>query len=184
MLHPADKTEAQDRMLGEFAELAMDLARDAARRAKEAEGPAEAAHLMLAFERLGRALRLTIALQRRLVRDRRADRVQAVQDRQQQVRAALAPVLRTEAANIGEHFRLKEALDERLDTEALDEAFAEAPLEVCVARIRHLLGLPPAEPANDAEAQVAPALPAHSSTHPDPAAGQAEPASLQRFGPS
>ncbi|HEY3697567.1 MAG TPA: hypothetical protein VGL30_18150 [Phenylobacterium sp.] len=171
-------------MLGEFAELAMDLARDAAQRARQAEGGAEAAGLMLAFERLGRALRLTVSLQRRLARDSRTDHVQAVQDRQQQVRAALAPALRAEAADLGEHFRLKEELDERLDEEALDEAFAHAPLEACVARIRHLLDLPPEAPANDAGTEAAPAPGGCRAAEPGPEARSVAAPPRQRFGPS
>jgi hypothetical protein len=184
MSFPADRAEAQDCMLGEFAELAMDLARDAAQRARQAEGGAEAAGLMLAFERLGRALRLTLALQRRLARERRTDHVQAVQDRQQQVRAALAPALRAEAADIGEHFRLKEDLNERLEEEALDEVFAHAPLGACVARIRHLLGLPPEAPANDAEPEDAPTPYGDWAAESGPEAASVAAPPRQRFGPS
>jgi len=144
MYSPPDRTEAHDRMLAEFAELAMDLARDAAQRVKQAEGGAEAAGLMLAFERLGRSLRLTISLQRRLGREGRADRAEAVETRRTQVRSILTPVVRAESRDTGERLRRKEELDERLAEEALDEAFVDAPLDVCIARIRSLLGLEPA----------------------------------------
>jgi len=169
-------------MLAEFAELAMDLARDAAQRAKQAEGGAEAAGLMLAFERLGRSLRLTISLQRRLGREARTERAEAVETRRQQVRSILTPVVRAESRDTGERLRRKEELDERLAEKALDEAFVDAPLDVCIARIRTLLGLAPAESADDVE--VVPAPPVSRVALQRPAPNSAATPRRQRFGPS
>jgi hypothetical protein len=142
MFTPPDRTEAQDRMLAEFAELVMDLGLDAARRVKESQDGAEAAALMLAVDRLGRSLRLTTVLQRRLRREARADRAEAVETRRQQVRTVLAPELRATTRHLGERFELETELDERLAEEALDEAFADIPLDACLDRLRDLVGLP------------------------------------------
>ena len=89
MFTPPDRTEAQDQFLAEFTELAIDLARDAGKCAKETGDAHEKAQLMLAVERLGRSLRLTIALQRRLVREARTQRTEAVETRRNQIRTVL-----------------------------------------------------------------------------------------------
>jgi hypothetical protein len=143
MSPPPDRTEAQDQMLAEFSDLAMDLARDAATCAKQVEGAHEKAELMLAFERIGRSLRLTISLQRRLGREARADRTEAIETRRQQVRTVLLPVVRAQTDHLGERYEREAELDERLAEEALHEAFADLPLETCLERLRNLLDLPP-----------------------------------------
>jgi hypothetical protein len=140
---PPDRAEAQDQMLAEFSELAMDLARDAAARAKQAEDANEAANLMLAFERIGRSLRLTISLQRRLGREQAVRRAEAVETRRQQVRTVLLPQVRAQTDHLGERYEREAELDERLAEEALHEAFADLPLETCLERLRALLDLPP-----------------------------------------
>lgn len=51
-----------------------------------------------------------------------------------------------------ERFRLLNTLAERLEEEVLDTAFAEGPVEACIARIRQGLGLPADEAADEAAA--------------------------------
>jgi hypothetical protein len=142
MFSPPDRTQAQDQMLAEFSELSMDLARDAAKRAKATEDATEAANLMLAFERMGRSLRLTISLQRRLTREQAARRAEAVETRRQQVRTVLLPQVRAQTDHLGERYEREAELDERLAEQALHEAFADLPLETCLERLRTLLDLP------------------------------------------
>ena len=142
MYAPPDRTEAQDQFLAEFTELAMDLARDAGQCAKETEDAHEKAQLMLAVERLGRSLRLTIALQRRLGREARTHRTEAIETRRQQVRTVLLPQVRASTDHLGERYEREAELDERLAEEALYEAFADLPLETCLNRLRDLLDLP------------------------------------------
>jgi hypothetical protein len=146
MFTPPDRTEAQDQFLAEFTELAMDLARDAGACAKETGDPHEKAELMLAVERLGRSLRLTIALQRRLCREARTQRTEAVETRRQQVRTVLLPQVRASTDHLGERYEREAELDERLAEEALHEAFADLPLETCLERLRDLLDCRPASP--------------------------------------
>jgi uncharacterized membrane protein YccC len=171
-------------LLGELADLAMDLARDAARRAKEAEDSAEAAELMLAFERMARGVRLTLSLRHRFAREARGLQVEARDQRRKDIRATLRPALRAQARHPGERIELEQDLDERLDREALDEAFAHLPLTVAVERLRKAMGLPPEAPANDPERTVR--LPRSATAPPQPDRGVAEGgvAPLQRFGPS
>jgi hypothetical protein len=142
MFSPPDRTEAQDQMLAEFADLVMDLARDAAACAKETENRTEKAGLIVAVDRLGRSLRLCISLQRRLGREARADRAEAVETRRQQVRTLLLPQVRAQTDHLGERYEREAELDERLAEEALHEAFADLPLETCLERLRTLLDLP------------------------------------------
>ena len=142
MFTPPDRTEAQDQFLAEFTELAIDLARDAGQCAKETQDAHEKAELMLAVERLGRSLRLTIALQRRLCREARTQRTEAVETRRQQVRTVLLPQVRASTDHLGERYEREAELDERLAEEALHEAFADLPLDACLERLRDLLDLP------------------------------------------
>jgi hypothetical protein len=142
MFTPPDRTEAQDQFLAEFTELAMDLARDAGACAKETQDAQEKAQLMLAVERLGRSLRLTIALQRRLCREARTQRAEAIETRRQQVRTVLLPQVRASTDHLGERYEREAELDERLAEEMLYEAFADLPLDACLERLRDLLDLP------------------------------------------
>ena len=93
-------------------------------------------------ERLGRSLRLTIALQRRLCREARTQRAEAVETRRNQVRTVLIPQVRASTDHLGERYEREAELDERLAEEALHEAFADLPLETCLERLRDLLDLP------------------------------------------
>jgi hypothetical protein len=63
------RAERQDRMLDEFADLAMELGRDMAGRAKKAETDEQRERCIFTFDRMYRAVRLSIALSRRLKRD-------------------------------------------------------------------------------------------------------------------
>jgi hypothetical protein len=146
MFTPPDRTEAQDKFLAEFTDLAMDLARDAGACAKETGDAREKTELMLAVERLGRSLRLTIALQRRLCREARTQRAEAIETRRNQVRTVLIPQVRASTDHLGERYEREAELDERLAEEALHEAFADLPLETCLERLHKLLDLPPSIP--------------------------------------
>ncbi len=144
-------------MLAEFAQLAMDRARAASQRAAavEAEGGDPQVHLV-AFDRMGRAMRLALSLRRRLAEAARATASSRVQARKDGLRAALTPAIRMHTHTV-ERQRLEWALAHRLETEA--DAFADLPFEVGVARLTEALGLP-AEP--------------HLATPPDVRATQAQ----------
>jgi hypothetical protein len=127
-------------MLAEFAQLAMARARAAAARAEavEAEGGDPQAHLV-AFDRMGRAMRLALSLRRRFLGQARDQAAQRVLVRKDQLKAALIPAIRLHAEPLGQRQLLWE-LDQRLETEA--EAFASLSLEAGLMRLRHSLGLP------------------------------------------
>jgi hypothetical protein len=139
-------------MLAEFAQLAMARARAAAARAEavEAEGGDPQGHLV-AFDRMGRAMRLALVLRRRFAGEARAEAAVRVQVRKEGLRAALTPAIRTHAHTV-ERQRLEWALAQRLETEA--EALASLPLDVGLASLSKALGLP-AFVRSDAETDAA-----------------------------
>jgi hypothetical protein len=151
MAIPADITEKHDRMLDELADLAMDLARDLAAKARDADSLEDVQRLSRAFDRMTRSVRLTVALQRRLYSDARrdgsAERTTAVALRKAQVRACVHATIRDASGLKSYEVRrveMERELDERLAEQALYQAFLDTPLDVVIAQLRHTLGLPPA----------------------------------------
>lgn len=152
-------------MLSELAELSMSLARKLHGQAMAAEGQAQA-DLALAFQRVSRSLRQTLALQDKLERDRRLAERQAAEDaaretrarihrRERQVRNALSPLVWDEAE--GDEDEADPRLDRLHDliTEAAEQDdFLSLPLETCIARIRADLRL-----SADGPGPIAPAPP-------------------------
>jgi len=138
VFEPADIDDLT--MLAEFAQLAMDRARAASRRAEavEAVGGDPGVHL-IAFDRMGRAMRLALSLRRRFAGEAHVAAAQRVQARKERLRAALTPAICVHA-NTHERRRLQWELDQRLETEA--DAFADMPLQAGLARLRHALRLP------------------------------------------
>jgi hypothetical protein len=150
--------ERHDRILAELSELGLSLARElhAAALVAVADGAQEQAQtLSLAFHRISRSVRQTVALEAKLGRDRRrqdqddrrADErrgeVQASR-RKAQVRIAVERAIWTEAEG-DEAERLADDLDDMLEAMALAEGFLEGPVEMLIARIRDDLGLAAAQ---------------------------------------
>jgi hypothetical protein len=133
---PADIDDVA--MLAEFAQLAMARARAASARAEavEAEGGDPSVHVAV-FDRMGRAMRLALALRRRFADDAQVQAGRRVQARKEALSAALKPAIRLHA----DRQDLDWALAHRLETEA--EAFAGLSFEAGVARLTEMLGLPP-----------------------------------------
>jgi hypothetical protein len=148
-------TERQDRILAELSELGLVLARDLQARALQAEDAKTAADLSLAFHRISRSIRQTLALEAKLERDRqrqerevRSDLAREaqgqVQKRWSQLSATVQREIWTEAeGDEAEH--LLNDLDDWLEVEALSDDFALAPIETQIERIRQDLGLPAPE---------------------------------------
>ena len=154
-------------MLAEFAQLAMARARAAASRAEalEGEGGDPLPHL-LAFDRMGRAMRLALSLRRRFAGEAAAEAAQRVQARKERLRAALTPAICVQADTY-ERRRLEWELAQRLETEA--EALASLPLAAGVTRLRQILGLPAFAPFHaDAQAASDPCAPSVSALRADP----------------
>jgi len=136
-----DRTEQRAQMLRALADAAVDLALDMAVRAKAAESLEEAGRLTRAFERLSRAVRLTLGLEARLEREFKAEAraaqdeaLDAIQVRRKQVRARLMAVIRAEVPR-AERDRLEYELDDRLAEETLYTAFLDGPVETVIARL-------------------------------------------------
>ncbi|HEY3695458.1 hypothetical protein [Phenylobacterium sp.] len=141
--------EEQDRVLRELAELGLAFARELKTQVGLVKSVGEADALALAFHRATRSVRLAIALQAKLARERhevaRLDRTAAArrtEARKEQIRTALSREIFTDEAEQEAAESLAERLDERLDEDALFEAFLVGPLEAAITRIRDDLGMP------------------------------------------
>jgi hypothetical protein len=152
MVSTTDMAERQRRVLEELAELGLTVARELAAKLAEAQTPEAAQGFALAFHRVSRAVRLTLALETRLDKERRQNRseaavetARAVQARKAQVRVGVARVLGPEVEQDDVN-RFYDELDRHLDEDALFERFLEGPVEACIARIRKELGLPAEDP--------------------------------------
>lgn len=146
-----DTIVQHEQALAELLELGLAAARAVQARLLAAEGAREACDLSLAFNRISRSVRQTLALQAKLDRGRRrqgreeaadARRAQEVQValRKAQVRAAVERAVWTEAED-AEAERLLDDLDDLVSEEALYPGFAEGPVAAHVERIRRDLGL-------------------------------------------
>jgi len=144
--------ERHARGLAELTELGLSLARDLHACALAEPDPKTKADTALAFHRVSRSARQSMALEARLKRDltrqereARAEAVQAAETRvhvrKAQVRAAVERLIWTEAESDEEAERLVDELGERLDEDALHQGFADHPVEVHIARLRADLGL-------------------------------------------
>jgi hypothetical protein len=160
-----DMGERHGRVLTELAELGLALARRLAARAEAAPTDEEAQGLALAFQRVARSVRQTLALETRLARERnqalREDRVRverAVETRRKQISLAVGRIIsdETEQAEVD---RLFDDLDDILNEQSLYAEFVEGPVEAIIARICQGLGLKPDPSANDAAATPAASQP-------------------------
>ncbi len=151
MFEATEKMERQDRILGELSELGLTLARGLHARALAAETAEEAQAFSLAFHRISRSVRQTLALESKLERERRRldledrqdaqRRVEAgVSQRKAQVRFAVERAIWTEAEGV-EAERLLDELDDLLEEGALGDGFLDGPIETLIARIQDDLGL-------------------------------------------
>ena len=147
----AQVAERQGRILGELAELGLSLARVVHERALAAETPEATSELALAFHRISRSVRQTLALEAKLERDRARNDVEVraeaarrrdndVTRRKHQVRMAVERLVWNEAEG-AEAERLLDEFDDILEEEALSDAFTEGPVEAHIARLRADLGL-------------------------------------------
>ncbi len=130
------------------------LALDGAEAVLAKAGP-RMAELALAFDRVSRSIRRTIALGKRLEAGwpmRAAADTRAAMVRRQVSQGVAEAIQRTATGEAAE--RLFDALAEQLDDPALDGEIATLPVEAIVARIRRDLGLASASAGLD-EADVA-----------------------------
>jgi len=151
MTVPEDMAERHGRLLARYAELSLSLAEDVHAAAVAAPEPDEKARLAGAFHRLGRAMRQSIALEAKVVRDHARDlkaaeadageaRAQAARRRRDQVRADVERRIYTEIDPDEADAWLAD-LDERLETEALYDDFIDESVEEHIERLAAELGL-------------------------------------------
>ena len=157
--------EPQDRALAELLELGMAAAREVQARLLAAEDAKAVCDLSLAFNRVSRAVRQTVALQAKVGRERRregrdaaaeikrADEARASR-RQLQLRSAVERRIWTEAED-DEAERLIDELDDLISEEALYEGFGQEPLAAHIARICNDLGLPVPPPLREVAPKAA-----------------------------
>jgi hypothetical protein len=152
----------RQRVLDELAEIGMDLARTTRRQAMDAAAPQPAGDVALAFSRIARAVRQTVALEARLDEDRHTrdrdtrHRIEAEQERRRAVaqirvavrkddiRDAVEQAIETEARERGREVdveRLLADLDERLEDAEDDADFTGRPIGELIARICQDLGV-------------------------------------------
>jgi hypothetical protein len=160
-----DMAERHDAALIELADLGMSLARDLHARALAADNDG-AGDLALAFHRISRSVRQTLALEARLKRERTLadreaaqiaarERLDRVQKKRAQLRDAVAPLVWTEVE--GDEDEYEDLLEQ---AEALafkvseDDDFLDIPMDACLARIRVDLGLAAASLVADEADQV------------------------------
>ena len=147
----SEKAARQDRILAEFSELSLVVARELSARVVAVGDAGEAATLAKAFHSVGRSLRQTIALEMEVERDRkRLEREDAagiaregelrVRRRKARVRSAVQRLIWTEVEG-DEAEDLVDHLDELLAEDALDDAFADEDFDAQVERLRADLGL-------------------------------------------
>ncbi|THD81151.1 MAG: hypothetical protein E7812_05470 [Phenylobacterium sp.] len=149
----SDAADLHDATLTELLELGMAAAREAQTRLLAAEDAKAVADLSLAFSRVSRAVRQTIALKEKLARERRRqDKDDAVETRRDdqrrldrrkaQVKAAVERLIWTEHET-DDAEPLLDALDDRLDEDMLyDDVLAED-VDTHIARICEDLQIPP-----------------------------------------
>jgi hypothetical protein len=163
-----DRAERHGRMCAELAEIGMKAVRKLSDRLEAAETDAEVETRALSLHRMSRDLRLTMALEERLVHERRkgfreerVDRQKAVEHRKKQVDHAVTERLYAERE--GEDAEaLLEKLDELLDEHRLYDAFLDRPLETVIAELCKALGLPVPPPQGEGDREAVEGVAAHS----------------------
>ena len=148
---PTEMADRHARMLGELAELGLTLAREVHGRAAAAESAEDVQGLSLAFHRVSRCVRMTLALEARLERDRRQgvkDEADAaaqqargiVSTRKAQVRAAVTRAVMSEREE-EEAEPLLFAIEDRIDEASLYEGFLGEPVGAQILRLCAELGV-------------------------------------------
>jgi len=161
MSDASEKAERCQRILGELTELGLTLARDLHARALSAETTQDAQALSLAFQRVSRSVRQSLALEAKMEREAQVaareaqtrahlQQVGRAGDLKRRVGVAMNRLIWTEAdGDEDEAEALDDDLTARLDEMALAEDFLEIPLETLVAQLTADMGL---GAAPDAEA--------------------------------
>jgi hypothetical protein len=151
MASPSDTAERHARILGRFAELAESLAEHLHDEVLAAGTAQDKRDLTLAFHRITRSGRQTLALEARLERDRKLEAVAdlasaeciaraPIERRKAQIAAAVERLIWTEAEG-KEAERLELALGDLMDEDDLHGRYAEGPVADHIKRLCVAIGL-------------------------------------------
>jgi hypothetical protein len=164
MATPTDIAERHAQVLAELAELGLGVARRLAELALAAETPKEAADLGVAFHRVSRSVRQTLALDARLARDhlRLGAEVREEAEAQRRVRCERrkGQVWKTLEAEVWREYErddveeVLEDLDARLSADLTAEDFDAEPVEAHIARLRADIGLAAPEAAAPSDPEI------------------------------
>jgi hypothetical protein len=163
-----DRAERHGRILQALAECNLRAVQKLTDQLEDAKTDIEHERYALGLHRMSRDLRLTLALEERLVHERRkafreerTDRQKAVEHRKRQVDHAVTERLYAERE--GEDAEaLLEKLDELLDEHRLYDAFLDRPLETVIAELCKALGLPVPPPQGEGDREAVEGVAAHS----------------------
>ena len=148
---PCARIERQLQLLGELAEVGLEVARAIERQAcGEPMGPREAGEVALAYARTSRAVRQTVLLQSKLIHDLKAEtfaQAQTARLERRQRGAAAAPDASADDRPRPPVLEAAEGLEPLED----DDEFLDEPFDQAVARICRDLGLPTSRIASAAE---------------------------------
>jgi hypothetical protein len=155
-----ERAERHGRILQALADCNLRAVQKLTDKLEAAETDIEHERFALSLHRMSRDLRLTLALEERLVHERRkafreekADRQKAVEHRKKQVDHAVTGRVYAEREGEAAEALLKD-FDDLLDEHRLYEDFLDLPLETVIARFCKQLGLAAEFPANDAAADA------------------------------
>jgi hypothetical protein len=144
-----DRAERHSRMCAELGEIGMKAVRKLSDRLEAAETDVEVERCTRSLQRMSRDLRLTMALEERLVHERRkgfrearVDRQKAIAHRRKQVDHAVTGQVYAEREGEAAEALLKD-LDSLLDEQTLYDDFLDRPLGAVIARLCRELGLAP-----------------------------------------
>ncbi len=150
MVDDIDMRERHGRVLAELAEVGMTMVRRLSEALLEARDPQTQAQLGLAYHRVSRAVRQTLALEfrlaqeaRRLERDRAAPATAAPPSPPRAATTPRPPYERTgwDEYESSDSDEALDALDGLLDAEDLDLDAVHEAVETCIASIRHDLDM-------------------------------------------
>jgi hypothetical protein len=170
MSEPSEMNARHGRILAELAELGLGLARELQAQALAAETPAERAEAALAFQRVGRAVRQSIALEAKLERDRARDAREAADDRartaedrtarrKREAKLAVRQAVWRQAGRNLQAEHLMKDLDDTIELEACKDEFIDDPVEAVVERLCRLIGVISPARLDARDARVAAGLP-------------------------
>jgi hypothetical protein len=166
-----DRAERHERILKALADCSLRAVQKLTDKLVAAQTDIEHERYALSLHRMSRDLRLTLALEERLVHERRkafreekADRQKAVEHRKKQVDHAVTGRVYAEREGEAAEALLKE-FDDLLVEHRLYEDFLDKPLEAVIAKLCKALGLKDPPPQGEGDRGAVEGVAAHAHLH-------------------